>query len=297
MRFPWFIVLLAFVMPVAHGDTVLKNVEIHVDLDKGEERIFISVESDREAFIPIRGKDIQLMENVESVIIKEGGIVVLPGRHEIKVLGRAESRLAGKEHFYYKDVGFPFPVEHLLLIIKLPENSFPDVTSANLPLENSDDLTVMPDYVNIEDNHVVLIWKRALRKNETFYVGIFYPVANKSTYSMIVILMLIPIILLSPIYYFMIKKKNKKIGDMIPAFMKMKRKDKKELTDDEELILSLIKARGGVALQEDIWKAERIKFSRPKVSQILAKLENRGIIRREPFKRTYKVYITDENMF
>jgi uncharacterized membrane protein len=289
MRLFWFAVLVAFVMPEVHGETVLKKVEIHVDLDNGEERLFISVESDEEVLIPIRSEDMQLIGDEVDVLLKGEGIVVPPGKHEIKALARAEKRLAGEEYFYYKDITFPYFVEHLLLTIKLPENSFPDVASANFPYKDSKDLTVMPDYVNIENNHVILIWNRKLREYETFHVGVFYPAAKKSTRSAILTLILISI-LLSLIYY--LKNNWKKIREMPSQFLK---ESKNELTDDEELILSLIKAKGGVALQEEIWKAECITFSRPKVSQILAKLENMGIIRREPFKRTYKIYITDKN--
>lgn len=289
MRLLWFAVLVAFAIPAVHGETVLKKVEIHVDLDKGEERVFIAVESDEEVLIPIRSENAQLVGGEVDVLLKGEGIVVPPGKHEIKALAGAESRLTGEEYFYYKDISFPYFVEHLLLTIKLPENSFPDVASVNFPSRASRDLTVMPDYINIEDNHVILVWNRTLREYETFHVGVFYPVAKKSTRSAILILVLISI-LLSLIYH--LWKNREKIREIIAPFLK---ESKNELTDDEELILSLIKAKGGVALQEEIWKAECITFSRPKVSQILAKLENMGIIRREPFKRTYKVYITYKN--
>jgi hypothetical protein len=289
MRLLWFAVLVAFAMPTVHGETVLKKVEIHVDLDKGDERVFITVESDEEVLIPIRSEDVQLVGGEVDVLLKGEGIVVPPGKHEIKALARAESRLTGEEYFYYKHISFPYFVEHLLLTIKLPENSFPDVASANFPSRASRDLTVMPDYINIEDNHVILVWNRTLREYETFHVGVFYPVAKKSTRSAILTLVLISI-LLSLIYH--LRNNREKIREIIAPFLK---ESKSELTDDEEVILSLIKAKGGVALQEEIWKAECITFSRPKVSQILAKLENMGIIRREPFKRTYKIYITDKN--
>lgn len=290
MRLIWFVLLFALSMPPAHGEVVVKKVEIHVDLERGEEKVFIEVISDEEVFLPINVGDVEVLGDEIDLVRSEEGIVIPPGRHEIKALTGTESRLAGEEYFYYKDISFPYFVENFLITIKLPENSFPEVMSANFPFKASGDLTVMPDYINIEDNHVILVWNRTLREYESFHVGVFYPLAKKSMGFVIPAMGLIFALLL--LIYFL-KMNWERIKEIVVSFSKER---KNELTDDEELILSLIKAKGGVALQEEIWKAECITFSRPKVSQILAKLENMGIIRREPFKRTYRIYITDKNV-
>ncbi|WP_456475583.1 helix-turn-helix transcriptional regulator [Candidatus Pyrohabitans sp.] len=289
MRLLWFVVLIAFTMPVVHGETILKKVDVNADLEKGEELMLIYVESDEEVLIPIQG-DVQVVG--EDIDVTGEGILVPPGKHEIRALIRTESRMIGKEYFYYREICFPYFVENLLLAVKLPENSFPDVVSANFPSRASRDVTVAPDYINIQDGQAILIWNRSLRADESFQVGIFYPVKNKHGYYYAILVF--AAVLISAICLTYYKRINRRqIKKITPSLSKNR---KIELTDDEELILSLIKAKGGVALQNDIWKAECIPFSRPKVSQTLSKLENKGIIRREPFKRTYKIYITDENV-
>jgi uncharacterized membrane protein len=44
-------------------------------------------------------------------------------------------------------------------------------------------------------------------------------------------------------------------------------------------------------LQKEIWQAESIGFSRPKVSRLIADLEERGVIKRKPYKKTFKVVL------
>lgn len=288
MRFLWFAVLIAFTIPWVHGETILKKVEVNADLEKGEEIMLIYVESDEEVLIPIQG-DVQVGRGI---YVTEEGIVVPPGKHEVRVSAKVDGRRTGKEHFYHREISFPYFVENLLLIVKLPKNSFPDVASANFPSGASRDVTVAPDYINIQDAHAVLVWNRSLRANESFLVGIFYPLnSNQGYYYAILVFAVVLASAICLNYYKRIARgqiKNIKSSSSKPR--------KIELTDDEELILSLIKTKGGVALQNDIWKAECIPFSRPKVSQTLSKLENRGIIKREPYKKTYKIYITDENV-
>jgi len=61
------------------------------------------------------------------------------------------------------------------------------------------------------------------------------------------------------------------------------------LTQDEDKIISAIENRGGEILQEELF--EITGFSRPKISRLVSDLENRKLIVKEQFKKTFKLKI------
>lgn len=58
------------------------------------------------------------------------------------------------------------------------------------------------------------------------------------------------------------------------------------MTEDEERIIEIIRSRGRA---EQNRLAEMTGFSKPRVSRMLRELENRGLIEREKYKKTFKI--------
>jgi hypothetical protein len=65
------------------------------------------------------------------------------------------------------------------------------------------------------------------------------------------------------------------------------------LSNSEQAVLKAINDEGGVAIQRRI--CERTGFSKSKVSQLLLKLEEKNILKRERWGRTNRVTITDDS--
>jgi len=87
------------------------------------------------------------------------------------------------------------------------------------------------------------------------------------------------------------------IGSGITFFVVIGRKKEQKiaklvLNEEEQKIFDLIIERGGVILQDEIVK--ELDYSKAKVSKIVRKLEEKGIIRKEPYKKTNKLYLRKE---
>ncbi|MHA1213289.1 MAG: helix-turn-helix transcriptional regulator, partial [Candidatus Heimdallarchaeota archaeon] len=63
------------------------------------------------------------------------------------------------------------------------------------------------------------------------------------------------------------------------------------LSESEQAVITAINDEGGVAIQRRI--CERTSFSKSKVSQILLKLEEKNVLKRERWGRTNRVTITN----
>jgi len=85
-------------------------------------------------------------------------------------------------------------------------------------------------------------------------------------------------------------------GILMLFFIYRRRKEKKlayaMLTSDEGKIISAIKNKGGEILQEELY--EITGFSRPKISRLVIELEERKLIVKEQFKKTFKLKINKE---
>lgn len=85
-------------------------------------------------------------------------------------------------------------------------------------------------------------------------------------------------------------------GLLLLFFIYRRRREKKlayaMLTSDEDKIISAIKEKGGEILQEELY--EITGFSRPKISRLVMELEERKLIAKEQFKKTFKLKINKE---
>ncbi|MCK4309883.1 MAG: cell wall-binding repeat-containing protein [Methanomicrobia archaeon] len=80
--------------------------------------------------------------------------------------------------------------------------------------------------------------------------------------------------------FFVYRTYKRKISVEVPMFV---------LTEDERKIVDAVKSTGGEMKQEDL--PEETGFSRPKVTKIIQDLENKKIISRLKYGKTYKVKI------
>jgi uncharacterized membrane protein len=138
--------------------------------------------------------------------------------------------------------------------------------------------TLAPDKMAIVDKRLYLIWKKTLAANERFQVGIIYP-ERKSNFLLYLVTVVIALAVVFSAGF--LKARSKKKGEVVQIF----------LNEEERCVTDFIRDNGGEVLQKEIWKAPCVGFSRPKVSRIIADLEERGVIKRKPYKKTFKVYL------
>jgi len=215
-----------------------------------------------------------------------------------------EPKSVDGEMLYYKSFTFPKKVEEFTYTIILPEMIFPDIRShAEGCTENctcsdggpctcencmncltcevgtwKSGTTVDPDKVDIENKRLYLIWTKTLAAGERFQVGIIYP--ERKSYFLLYLAATV-IVLGAMFSAGFLKARSKKQGEVAQVF----------LNEEEKLITDFIKRNGGEVLQKEIWQADSIGFSRTKVTSLITDLEERGIIKREPYKKTFKVIL------
>ena len=164
------------------------------------------------------------------------------------------------------------------LIVFLPEKSS---LASEVEKEGESLSTVYPTPTSIltDGKRIIIEWRRKiLSPGENFRIFIMYTQVNKKP-SYIMFLLGIGIGIIAT--YVAIRKKTPK-----EKIIKL------VLGEDEKKIYNLIVERGGSMLQDEIVK--ETGFSKAKVSKLLRKLEEKGIIKREPFRKTNKVYLKKE---
>lgn len=270
------------------GDYSFEEVSVLVDMDKKTEQFFVNLtclEGMVEYF------EFAMQEQVHSTSQKGTKLrhEMLPNACRIyfeNPISKGESyafyidfgieaRYLEENTLYYRSVSFPKDVRKFSFAVKLPEGVFPEVATQNLTTEIASWKTATtspPSEISIEKNRVMLIWKKSLRANEKFEIGLIYPEKKLDTR----IYLALTLIATFSMGFALAWKKRKRA--LVHVF----------LTDDERLVVEFVKSRGNEVLQEEIWKSE-IGFSRPKVSRIVADLEGRGILKRQQYKKTFKV--------
>ncbi len=205
---------------------------------------------------------------------------------------------------HFKSFAFPKKVEDFTYTVILPEMIFPEISSHGVACtenctceeggpctcENcvecltcevgswTSAVTIDPDFITIANDRLYLTWSKTLAANERFQVGIIYPERRQKFLLYLVTVVVVMAFVFTAGF---LKARNKRKGEVVQIF----------LNEEERCVTDFIRDNGGEVLQKEIWKAESIGFSRPKVSRLIADLEKRGIIKRKPYKKTFKVVL------
>jgi hypothetical protein len=183
--------------------------------------------------------------------------------------------------YFYKGFTTPYPIDSYRLLVVFPRGVLPEVRTFNRSLPNccsadtfQRSTSIPPDGVAIQEGRVTLMWERPLKAGESFEVGIHLPNDRRPAYLLLSLVLLGAAFLVGFQY-----AKRRRRAEVASVF----------LNEEERAIVEFIRSNGGEVLQENIWKSEVLPFSRPKVSRIIADLEARGLIVREPYKKTFRV--------
>ncbi|MCF2142781.1 MAG: winged helix DNA-binding protein [Candidatus Heimdallarchaeota archaeon] len=179
------------------------------------------------------------------------------------------------EHFQFE---ISLPGGHLLLSGPSPRPVFP-----------------YPTKIDIIDNHVKLIWiynSIDLNYDYSYFVRfnktalgdspIIYVQLPKAFFAYLVLSFLLGSIGSGTIFYFILKKRVQPTKTKLVSSL---------LSEAEQAVIQAINEEGGMAIQRKI--CERTGFSKSKVSQILLKLEEKDVLKRERWGRTNRVTITN----
>jgi len=197
-------------------------------------------------------------------------------------LKTTEKVIPEKGNYFYKGFTTPYDIDTFRLLVVFPEGMFPETRTFNRSKPDccsSDTFhrstSIPPDGIAIRDNRVTFMWERQLKAGDSFEVGIHFPEKEGPNYFV-----LSALLIASATFFigFMYAKRKRQV-EVAKVF----------LNEEERKIVEFIRSHGGEVLQEKIWKSDILPFSRPKVSRIISDLESRGLIEREPYKKTFKV--------
>ena len=322
MRWSFPIIALFVLLPLpvlaATPDYVFNWVEVLADMESKTEEYNMELtclEGEMEYFDmagigPVEvasseGRDLRV-ETLEysSRIFFEGPITNGESQFIYLQVGGVEPKSLDGDILYYKSFAFPKKVEEFTYTVILPKMVFPEIRSHGLACtenctceeggpctcENCVDCltcevgswtsaaTLDPDEMAIENKRLYLIWTKTLTANERFQVGITYPERK----SYLLVYLVTGVIALAVVFSAgFLKARNRREGEVVQIF----------LNEEERCVTDFIRDNGGEVLQKEIWQAESIGFSRPKVSRLIADLEERGVIKRKPYKKTFKVVL------
>jgi uncharacterized membrane protein len=311
-------VLLSFLptsVLAVNANYLFNQVTVFVDMEKKSEQFYVNLtclEGEVEYFEigtldPIRAYSANDAELRREILPHSTRIYfeksVSPGESYAFYINidEVEPKYLEENTLYYKSLSFQKDVEKFNFIVRLPEGIFPDVATHDLVCaENCNCVeggtcaceyclrclgcvttswmsttTLPPNEMSIENNRVTLAWTTSLKANEKFDIGLIYP--KKKLDPRLYLAFIAASIATFSVGFVLAWKKKKRA--MVHVF----------LTEEERAIVEFIQSRGGEVYQKDIWKAETLPFSRPKVSRLIADLEDRGIIKRDPYKKTFRV--------
>lgn len=140
-----------------------------------------------------------------------------------------------------------------------------------------------PERIYTDGERIIIEWsKKNLVAHENFRIFVMYKMLEEKKIKY-ALLIFIGIILGSGVTFLAFKGRGKKKEMKIAKLV---------LSEDEQKIFDLLVERRGIMLQEEITK--ELGYSKAKVSKLVRKLEEKGIIRKEPYKKTNKLYLKKE---
>lgn len=275
------------------GDYHINRITVTIDLQTGEEEFNVDLTSRMEGLryfdfafhLPLKAYANGEQLKIEGLGIKKRVYFPQPLKEgeDITFTMKAIGKINFNEGtYFYKGFSTPYNIDTFRLLVIFPEGVFPETRTFNRSIPNccsSDTFqrstSIPPDGVAIQGERVALMWERTLKPGETFEVGIHLPEKERANYLLIATLFMASLTFLVGFHY----ARRRQRVEVANIF----------LNEEERAIVEFIRSQGGEVLQETIWKSEILPFSRPKVSRIISELESRGLIVREPYKKTFRV--------
>ena len=286
-----------FIFPSISAYTVpyhIKEVTEIVDLQTGEEKFNFLIVSEVDG---LKYFDFAFKEQVKAETLEGDALEVQDlgqkkriyfpqplkaGQSIAFVIKAVSGGYAAGDTYFYKGFSTPYDVDKFRLLVVFPKGIMPQVSTFDRSPPNccaantfQRSTSIPPDGVELRDGRVTLMWERSLKAGESFEVGIHLPESRSHAYATFAILAIAAVTFLAGFQY----AKRRRRDEVAKVF----------LNEEERAIVEFIRRNGGEVLQETIWKSEVLPFSRPKVSRIISELESRGLIVREPHKKTFKV--------
>lgn len=140
-------------------------------------------------------------------------------------------------------------------------------------------ITPKPDKIYSDGRRIILSWERK-QLNEIFEISVISKsVARTFNFSYVIIVMVILFLSSAVLFYF---KKIKKKEISYPALVK-----------HEQIVVNILKkAKGNVLWQKQIQL--QTGFSKVKVFRVLKSLEQRGVIKKEPWGNANKIHLVSK---
>lgn len=181
---------------------------------------------------------------------------VLPGKNTVTFTILYDNLVLRQGSDYVLRTGFPdIQTETSTIKVTLP--------AGFILTEHAPQATPSPDSITTDGRHIILDW--AFHDTDSTAIAVFY--YKERSPSGIYLLLLIPLLAILLFLYF--RKRSKKAMSDI-------------LSEDENKILEHI--RTGTTKQKDI--AQKLDYSKSKMSKVTRKLEEKDLISREPHFKT-----------
>jgi len=160
---------------------------------------------------------------------------------------------------------FPCKVENFELVVKVPST-----------MSFVSPITPKPSGIKSEGRSLIIFWNKDII-NEEFYIilGISKTMEKEGDNNLVFIYILLAFI--SGLFLGCLFKFTRKKGTNF-------------LKEDEEVVMDLIKEKGKITQREI---RERTNFSKSKVSRLLMEMEQRDLIEKEKYKKTYIVKLKE----
>jgi hypothetical protein len=165
------------------------------------------------------------------------------------------------------------------LSIKLP----PQSTLASEVKRKGESISAVypsPSRIYSDGERIIVEWvEEVLKAHESFRIFLMYTGVEKARKDYLLAALLGVLMGFAGAYYYFSQRSGRKIARMV-------------LSEDEQKIYDMLLSAGGEILQDDV--AKHTGFSRAKISKLVRHLEEKGIIKKEPYRKTNRLLLSKE---
>ncbi len=173
-------------------------------------------------------------------------------------------------------------ITNFKFIVRLPPKSTL-ASDVRIPGESISSVYPVPSRIRSDGKRIIVEWfEEELLAQEDFRVFLMYIATDERKMLPATVGIAVGLLLgLSIAYYYFSRRPTK--GREVASLV---------LGEDEKQIYGLLVARDDVILQDDI--AKETDFSRAKISKLVRRLEEKGIIIKEPYRKTNRLLLKKE---